>query len=189
MIVFISTLVAGILTDNIVLSGLFGIDDTIKPEASIKDVVKRCGLLGALLFLSSAVYYPLVTWVLKPLGLDCLATLLCILVIFGLSFGAFTLFERFLPVVYKVIAPYRGLMSCSVVILGGCLSLFSSEAVTGYLTALLYSLALVLGFLLVSVIFWGIRDLLKGDSVPASVKGLPLSLIVAALLSMAFECF
>ncbi len=189
MSIFFSVMVAGILTDNILLSGLLGFEEASAPENSILNILKKCGFTEALAFLSTLISYPLVKWVLKPLNLDILGPLLCVLVICGICFAAFILTKMFLPSVYKTLNHYKQVITCSALVLGICMKNFTADYVLGFGTSLVYSVAAMLGFLLVSVIFWGIRDFLTDESLPETVKGLPITLLAAALLSMAFQGF
>ncbi len=189
MSVFLSVMVAGILTDNILLSGLLGFTEATNPDRSILEILKKCGFTAVLVFLSSLISYPLVKWVLIPLGLDILTPLICVLVICGICFAAFILTKKYLPSVYKIIDHYKSVITCSALVLGICMKVFTADYVSGFGTAVLYSVAAMVGFLLVSVIFWGIRDFLNSEALPRSLRGLPMTLLAAALLSMAFQGF
>ena len=63
------------------------------------------------------------------------------------------------------------------------------SAVSGYGTALLYAVFSMVGFLIVSLIFWSLRGVLNSKELPRSLRGLPVTLLVAALISMAFQGF
>ncbi len=182
-------LISGVLTDNILLSGLLGLEEVTKKDSSLLEILKKCGIVAALVFLSTVVSYPLAGWVLIPIGAEVLVPLLCILVICGISFAALTLTKMFLPSVYGLLARYKEVITCSALVLGICLRPYGGEAALGYPEALVYSVAAMAGFLLVSVIFWSLRGFLNSEDLPKAVRGLPMTLLVAALLSMAFQGF
>lgn len=189
MSIFLSLVVAAVLTDNILLSSLLGFEQATDKDPSFIEILKRCGVTASLVFLSSAVSYPIIRWLLPLLGLEVLAGLICVLVICGLIFAAFTLTKLFLPSVYSFLKGYQAVITCSALVLGICLKLFSAEAVSGYGTALLYAVFSMVGFLIVSLIFWSLRGVLNSKELPRSLRGLPVTLLVAALISMAFQGF
>lgn len=189
MNLFLSIVVAAVLTDNIILSSFLGFEQATDKKPSLPEILKRCGITAALVFLSSAISYPIIRWILPLLGLEILAGFICVLVICGLIFAAFTLTQRFLPSVYSFLNGYKAIITCSALVLGICLKLFSTDAVSGYGTALIYAVFSMVGFLIVSVIFWSLRGVLNSEELPRSLRGLPVTLLVAALISMAFQGF
>lgn len=189
MSIFLSVVAAAVLTDNIMLSSLLGFEQATDKSPSFTEILKRCGITAAIVFLSSAVSYPVIKWVLPLLGLEVLTGLICVLVICGLIFAAFTLTKLFLPAVYGFLNGYKAVTTCSALVLGICLKLFSSSAVSDYATALLYAVFSMIGFLLVSLVFWSLRGVLNSEELPRSLRGLPVTLLVAALISMAFQGF
>ncbi|MBO5873110.1 MAG: hypothetical protein J6Q56_02775 [Clostridia bacterium] len=182
---FLTVLTAGILTDNILLSKLLGfelLDNDISPLT----ITKRSGAITSFLILSTAVTYPLINWVLLPLGIDYLSTLCSIIIICGILFGAFKLAKKFCTPISVFFERNQKLLTCSTVLLGVCLLNFENEYVTGYFSALLYSLSVGIGFLLVSIIMSAIHERLKSSDLPKCIQGLPITLLTASLLSLAF---
>ncbi len=189
MSIFLSIIVSAVLTDNIVLSSLLGFEQATDKDSSLLEILKKCGITAALVFLSSAVTYPIIRWLLLPFGLDLLSGLVCIIVISGLIVATFILTKMFLPEVYSFLDGYKSVITCSALVLGICLKISSADLIFGYGTALLYALFSMVGFLIVSLIFWSLRGVLNSEDLPRSLRGLPVTLLVAAFISMAFQGF
>lgn len=184
---FIALLMAGIFTDNIVTSKLLGIEDASENSGSALSLIKKCGVLTALLVLSTAVSYPVTEYILVLLGLGYLSSLAAVIIICGLLAAADIISKKYLPTVYEFLEKNRRVLVCSSVVLGMCLSAAQNELVTGYLSALVFAAATGIGFALVSFVFYGIRHRLDASDLPEAVKGLPVTLVIASLISMAFS--
>lgn len=185
----ITLLAAAILTDNIVLSKLLGVTEATTEQAGLFPLLKKCGLLTALMLVTTAAFYPLDRFVLSPLGIEYLSALVAIIIICGILALIFILSKRFLPAVYGFISRNSALLYCSAAVLGVCLSSVTYDKITNYPLALLYAVGAGLGLTLVSIIFYGINYRMATADLPDTVKGLPISLIIAALLSLAFGGF
>lgn len=184
---FVTLLVAGIFTDNVITAKLLGVDELYENDGSTVALLKKCGALTALLMLSVLITYPLYALVLSPLGLEYLSAFVTVIVICAVLVAAFLLSKRFLPVLYGFLKDNSRILTCSAVVLGLCLNTFQNELITGYLTAIIYTVASAVGFTLVSLIFYAIRERLEGTDLPECVKGLPITLLIASLLSLAFS--
>ncbi len=184
----ITLLIAGIFTDNLLTSKLLGLEN-VGEKTTPTELLKKCGALTVLLFVSSAVTYPVFRWVLTPLGAEYLYPFCAVIIVCSLLAAAFFLSKRYLPVVYSFLNKNRQVLTCSAVVLGLCLNAAQSDLVTGYLAALIYSLASSVGFAAVSFIFYAINNRLSDSSLPECVKGLPVTLIVASFISLAFSGF
>ncbi len=185
----ITLLAAAILTDNIVLSKLLGVTEAADEQAGLLPLLKKCGLLTALMLITTAAFYPLDRFVLSPLEIEYLSALAAIIIICGILALVFTLSKKLLPAVYGFISQNSALLYCSAAVLGVCLSSVTYDNVTSYPLALLYAVGAGLGFTLVSVIFYAINYRMAAVELPDTVKGLPITLIIAALLSVAFGGF
>lgn len=188
MSVFLTVLLAGIVTDNIVLSRLLGFEESSLSD-SMLDVAKKGGLISALLLISTAATYPLLKFLLLPFGLGYLSAFVAVLVICGILALAFTLSKKLLPSVHSFLEGNRAVLGCSAAVLGVCLLSLENDYVTTYPEALVYALASGIGFTLVSLVFFAIRERMKTAELPYFVKGLPLTLLTASLLSMAMGGF
>ncbi len=185
MNVIFTILVAGALTDNIVLNRLLGLPEASE-EAGLLATLKRSGIVTLLMLISTAITYPVIHWVLEPIGVGCLSTLFCIIIICAILFSAFFASKKFSPTVYGILEANRSVLTCSSAVLGICLLSHQAEYIKSYPSALLYCIAAGLGFFVVSVILGSIHKRLKTAELPKALTGLPLTLLTASLLSLAF---
>lgn len=184
----ITLIFAGLLTDNIVLSKLFLVGKSQEKQTA-SSILIRSGILGALMLLSVAATYPIIKWLLNPLSFGFLAPLIALLIVCGIIFSAFLLSHAFVPTLYSTLCAEREFFVCFAAVLCLNLNIFGVDYITGYPEALLYAVISALGFMLVSFIFFGLRTALSKTDIPEILCGLPITLLIASLLSMAFGGF
>lgn len=190
MKIILTLLFAGIFTNNIITANLLGIDFLhYNKKKSFSVLIKNCAVLTALLFISSAVTYPVFKWVLEPLKLGYLSALLCVILIGIIMFALYFLSGRFSSKLYSFLKTFFKPKTALRIVFGLCLLNMGNEIITRYPLALLYSVITGLGFTLTTVIFVSIQRRLADSDIPETVKGLPMTLIIAALISLAFGGF
>ena len=155
-----------------------------------QDVKKSMGMGYAVLFvtlLATAVTYPVYRYVLAPLHLEFLQTLLFILVIASLVQLVEFYLKKAAPALYASMGVYLALITTNCAILAVTLDVI----VEGYsfVEALVYASGSALGFMLSLVLLAGLRSRVDVAPVPKILKGAPVLFITAALLSMAFSGF
>jgi len=155
-----------------------------------QDVKKSMGMGYAVLFvtlLATAVTYPVYRYVLAPLHLEFLQTLLFILVIASLVQLVEFYLKKAAPALYASMGVYLALITTNCAILAVTLDVI----VEGYsfVEALVYASGSALGFMLSLVLLAGLRSRVDVAPVPKILKGAPILFITAALLSMAFSGF
>ena len=155
-----------------------------------QDVKKSMGMGYAVLFvtlLATAVTYPVYRYVLAPLHLEFLQTLLFILVIASLVQLVEFYLKKAAPALYASMGVYLALITTNCAILAVTLDVI----VEGYsfVEALVYASGSALGFMLSLVLLAGLRSRVDVAPVPKILKGSPILFITAALLSMAFSGF
>ncbi len=155
-----------------------------------QDVKKSMGMGYAVLFvtlLATAVTYPVYRYVLSPLHLEFLQTLMFILVIASLVQLVEFYLKKAAPALYASMGVYLALITTNCAILAVTLDVI----VEGYsfVEALVYASGSALGFMLSLVLLAGLRSRVDVAPVPKILKGSPILFITAALLSMAFSGF
>lgn len=155
-----------------------------------QDVKKSMGMGYAVLFvtlLATAVTYPVYRYVLAPLHLEFLQTLMFILVIASLVQLVEFYLKKAAPALYASMGVYLALITTNCAILAVTLDVI----VEGYtfIEALVYASGTALGFMLSLVLLAGLRSRVDVAPVPKILKGAPILFITAALLSMAFSGF
>jgi len=127
------------------------------------------------------------TFVLVPLGLEFLQIIAFILIIASLVQLVETVLQKAVPTLYKGLGIYLPLITTNCAILG--LALLNVLKNYDLLRAIIFGLGAGLGFTLALLLMAGIRQRLVFADVPRCLKGVPIALIVAGLLSLAFFGF
>ena len=133
------------------------------------------------------VTYALQHLVLNPLGLGYLQTIAFILVIAALVQMVEIILRKVSPALYQALGVYLPLITTNCCILGVAILVIQKDY--DLLTGIVYAVATALGFALALVVFAGIREQLAMTDVPRGMRGMPIALITAGLLAMAFMGF
>lgn len=183
----IMIIIGAALVNNVVLSQFLGICSFLGVSSQIKN---SAGLGGAVIFvitIASAVANLLYTFVLDPLGLDYLQTIVFIIVIAALVQVVEMFLKKTMPALYTALGIYLPLITTNCAVLGVALNNvsdgynFIQSVISGFGTGVGYTIAIVL--------LAGIRESLEGNDIPKPVKGAPLVLFCATLMGMAFYGF
>ena len=183
----ITILISGILTDNFVLSKFLGICPFLGVS---KKTNTAAGMSAAVIFvmlIATLVTYPVYAWLLVPNGLDYLQTIVFILVIAALVQLVEIALRKFLPPLYNSLGIYLPLITTNCAVLGVTILNFDNNYTYG--ESLLNAFGAGVGFLLAMILFAGVREKLEGCDIPESLKGLPITLIAASLVSISFLGF
>ncbi len=183
----ISVILAGILTDNMVLSKFLGICPFLGVSKKINTAFAMSVAVTLVMLLATAVTWPLYAFILVPLGLDYLQTIAFILVIAALVQLVEILLKKFLPPIYKALGIYLPLITTNCAVLG--ITLLNFQENYNFLLSLANALGAGLGFMVAMIIFAGIRTRLEKSDVPEFLKGLPITLISAGIVSLSFLGF
>ena len=187
MLSYISLSIGSILVGNVILGQFLGICPFLgvskrKTQAFGMGVAVVC-----VVFLSSIITYGLYYLVLKPLSIDYMSTVVFILVIASLVQFAELLIKKYFPSLYKDFGVYLPLITTNCVVLGVALNNISFGY--DFWRMCVYSLSISLGYLIVIFIFSTIREKLEHAPIPKAFKGVPIALICAAFMAMAFSGF
>ena len=183
----IMIIVSAAFINNVILSQFLGICSFLGVSNKIKT---SASLGGAVIFgitIASAVAYILYTFILAPLGLDYLQTIVFILVIAALVQIVEMFLKKTSPALYTALGIYLPLITTNCAVLGVALNNvtdgydFIESVVSGFGTAVGYTIAIVL--------LAGIREQIADNDIPEPVKGAPLVLFCATLMGMAFFGF
>lgn len=182
-------LMAGVLVNNYVLQQFLGICPFLGVSKKF-DQASGMGIAVTFVMLcATAATWPIYTYALVPLKLEYLQTIVFILVIAALVQFVEIVLKKFIPALYKSLGVFLPLITTNCAVLGVAIDNLSFEYVTNYGTALLSSFGVGLGFLFAMVIFAGVRGRIENSPAPKAMKGLPVTLIAAAIVSLAFYGF
>jgi electron transport complex protein RnfA len=175
------------LVNNFVLVRFLGLCPAIGASHRLDNALGLSLATTLVLTLSSGLTWMLDTWVLQPLSLTHLRILGFILLIAGaVQFIEVTL-RRSSPLFHQRLGIYLPLITSNCAVLG--VALLNAGRMGNLLEALVFGLAAGLGFGLVMVSFAGLRERLAGADVPRHFQGVPIALVSAGLMSLAFLGF
>lgn len=184
---FIVILMGAALVNNYVLNRFLGICPFL---GVTKDLKSALGMSFAIIFvmvMATAATWPIQIFLLDPHGLGFLQIVAFIIIIASLVQLIEIVLKRHIPVLYKSLGVYLPLMTTNCAIIAVTITNITEGL--GFFASLMNALGAGLGFLLAMVLFSGIRTYTDSANPPASFKGLPLALISAAILSLAFFGF
>ncbi|MCF0211209.1 MAG: electron transport complex protein RnfA [Bacteroidales bacterium] len=184
---YLKIFIFAIFVSNVVLSQFLG----ICPFLGVSNKVSTASGMGmAVVFvmaLSTIVTYLLQNFVLVPLGLGFLQTIMFILVIAALVQMVEIILKKISPALYQSLGVFLPLITTNCAVLGVAIKVIQQDF--NLLQGLTYSISTALGFTLALVLFAGIREHLELMEMPKGVKGMPIALISAGILAMAFMGF
>lgn len=179
-------LLAGILTNNMVLSKFLGICPFLGVSKKVKTAFSMSVAVTIVMVIATAVTWPLNQYVLGS-KYNYLQTVVFILVIAAIVQLIEIFLKKYIPPIYKALGIYLPLITTNCAVLG--ITLLNVQDELAYLPSLLNALAAGLGFMLAMILFAGVRERLETADVPEFLKGLPITLIAAALVSLSFLGF
>ena len=185
----ITIVLAGILTENMVLSKFLGICPFLGVSKKTNTAVSMGIAVTLVMLLATAVTYPIQIYILDRFGLGYLQTIVFILIIAALVQLVEIVLKKYIPPLYTALGVYLPLITTNCAVLGITMLNFTSERITNYPEALFNALGAGLGFLFAMFIFSGVRTRLETSNIPESLKGLPITLVSAAIVSLSFLGF
>ena len=175
------------LINNVVLNQFLGICSFLGVSKQMKASLSLGGAVIFVITIASAVASLLYDYVLAPLGLDFMKTIVFILVIAALVQVVEMFLKKKSPAIYKALGIYLPLITTNCAVLGVALTNvqdgynFIQSVLSGFGTAVGYTIAIVL--------LASIRGRIREEDIPAPLRGAPIVLICAALMSIAFMGF
>ncbi len=180
-------LIGGLLVNNFVLSQFLGICPFLGVSKKLSQAAGMSAAVIAVMLLATAVTWPIQTFLLDPFDLGYLQTLVFILIIAALVQLVELLLRRFLPPLYKALGIYLPLITTNCAVLG--VAILNIDSGLNYGQSLMNALGAGLGFLLAMVLFAGVRERLESADIPQGLRGMPITLIAASLVSLSFLGF
>lgn len=187
MLTYISIIVTAIFVNNIVFSQFLGICPFIGVSKRLESAVGMGAAVMFVMALATSVTWILQTTVLEPLGLQFIQTIAFILVIASLVQMLEIVLKKVAKSLYQALGVFLPLITTNCAVLG--VAILVTQRGFGFMESLVYSVSTAIGFTLALVIFAGIREQLQLVDVPRSMRGVPIALICAGLLAMAFMGF
>ncbi len=180
-------LFSAILVDNFVLSRFLGICPFLGVSKNLKTAMGMSFAVIAVMEIATALTWPIYYLILKPLNLSYLQTVIFILVIAALVQIIETFLKKSIPSLYMALGIYLPLITTNCAVLG--VTILNLDESYNFVQSLINSLGAGLGFMLALFLFSGVRSKVDSADIPKSMKGLPITLISAGLVSISFFGF
>lgn len=185
---YIIILIAAVFVNNIVLAQFLGICPFLGVSSKVSTSV---GMSGAVLFvmtIATMATYLLYEYILVPAGLDYLRTITFILVIAALVQMVEIMLKKVSPPLYQALGVFLPLITTNCAVLGVAILALGLDG-GSLLKAVFFAVSNSIGFGLALIVFASLREHLELANIPEGMKGVPINLLTAGLLSLAFLGF
>jgi len=184
---YIIIIIAAIFVNNIVLMQFLGICPFVGVSGKISTSV---GMSGAVMFVMTIA--TIVTWliqyyVLIPLDIGFLQTITFILVIASLVQMVEIILKKVSPPLYTALGVFLPLITTNCAVLGVAILTIQKEF--NLMEGVVYAIASAVGFGLAMILFAGLREHTELMEAPKGMKGVPIALVMAGILALAFMGF
>ena len=193
---YILIIISAIFVNNILLSQFLGVCPFLGVSKKVSTALGMSGAVCFVITLATLVTYLLQVYVLAPLGIEFMQTISFILVIAALVQMVEIVLKKISPSLYAALGVFLPLITTNCAVLGVALNVVGKEFSFGgeahmlnLPEAIVYAFATSIGFGLAMVLFAGLREQLSLNSVPKAFKGIPIALVTASILAMAFMGF
>lgn len=183
ILIFISV----IFVNNIVLSQFLGICPFLGVSKKIQTSLGMGMAVAFVLTVATVVTFLLQKCVLDPLGLQYLQTIAFILVIASLVQMVEIILKKVSPALYQSLGIFLPLITTNCAVLGVAILVIQKDFTL--IESIVYAFSTAIGFALALVLFAGIREQLAYVNIPKGMRGMPIVLVAAGLLSLAFMGF
>jgi electron transport complex protein RnfA len=175
------------LVNNFVLTQFLGLCPFVGVSQRFE---AAAGMALATLFvltLASGASWAAWHWLLEPLGLGYLRTLVFVLLIAAVVQGAEMIVRATSPLLHELLGVFLPLITTNCAVLG--VALINLERQHGFVESLIFGAAAAAGFGLALLLFAGLRERMDTTDVPAAFRGTPIALVTAGLMALAFMGF
>ncbi len=188
MLAYLSIIVTAIFINNIVFAQFLGICPFLGVSKKISSALGMGAAVTFVITLATVVAWLLQTYVLNPLGLQFLQTIVFILVIAFLVQLLEIVMKKITPALYQALGVFLPLITTNCAVLGVAILVIQKNF--NLLESVVYGLSTSIGFTLALWVFAGIREQLDLTiAMPRGMRGIPIALICAGVLAMAFMGF
>ena len=184
---YFAIIVGAILVNNVVLAQFLGICPFLGVSSKVETSLGMGAAVTFVMSLTAVVAWCIQTYVLVPLHIEYMQTIVFILVIAALVQMVEIILKKVSPSLYQALGIFLPLITTNCAVLGVAILMIQKEFTL--LQSVVFSFASAIGFALALVLFAGIRERLDFEDVPAAMKGTPIALVAAALMAMAFLGF
>lgn len=180
-------MMSSVLVNNYVLSRFLGICPFLGVSKKLDQATGMGIAVIFVMLVATAVTWPIQYYILDANGLGYMQTIVFILVIASLVQFIEIVLKKFIPALHKSLGVYLPLITTNCAVLGVTINNITDGY--NFVESIVSALGCGLGFLLAMVLFSGLRSRIEESQIPPSFRGLPVTLIAASFLSLAFFGF
>jgi len=184
---YIIIVISAVLVSNIVLAQFLGICPFLGVSGKVSTSVGMSAAVMFVMTLATIVTWLISNYILIPFGISFLQTISFILVIAALVQMVEIILKKISPPLYQALGIFLPLITTNCAVLGVALLTISKNF--NLLEGIIFAIANAIGFGLAMILFSGLREHLDLMQVPKGMKGVPIALITAGILSLAFMGF
>ena len=194
---YILIIISAVFVNNIVLSQFLGICPFLGVSNKVSTAAGMSTAVTFVITLSTLVTYLIQYYILVPLHIEFMQTIIFILVIAGLVQMVEIILKKISPSLYQALGIFLPLITTNCTVLGIAIMVVTKEFSFGGGAAhllnlgesVVFAFSSAIGFGLAMILFAGIREQLELNGVAKPFKGVPIALITAGILAMAFMGF
>lgn len=183
----INIIIFALLVNNVVLAQFLGICPFLGVSQKTSTAIGMGGAVIFVMALANMVTYLIYNFILIPMGVEFMQTITFILVIAGLVQIVEIVLKKASPSLYQALGIYLPLITTNCAVLG--IAILAVQKDYNLVFSVVYAAATALGFTLALILLAGLREQLALTQYPKGMKGFPIALVTAGLLSLAFMGF
>lgn len=184
---YILLIISAVLINNVVLAQFLGICPFLGVSNKVSTALGMAGAVTFVIVLATTVTYLVQVYVLNPLGIAFMQTITFILVIAFLVQMVEIILKKTSQALYQALGIFLPLITTNCAVLGVAILVIKKNY--NLLEGVVFGASTAIGFGLALIILAGIREQLELVDVPRGMKGVPLSLVIAGILALAFMGF
>ena len=184
---YFAIIIGAIFVNNVVLAQFLGICPFLGVSSKVETSLGMGAAVTFVMALSAVVTWLIQTYVLVPLGIEYMQTIVFILVIAALVQMVEIVLKKVSPSLYQALGIFLPLITTNCAVLGVAILMIQKEF--SLLQGVAYNVATAIGFALALVIFAGLRERIEFEEAPKAFQGVPIALITASILAMALMGF
>ena len=184
---YFAIIIGAIFVNNVVLAQFLGICPFLGVSSKVETSMGMGAAVTFVMALSAVVTWLIQTYILVPLGIEYMQTIVFILVIAALVQMVEIVLKKVSPSLYQALGIFLPLITTNCAVLGVAIAMIQKEF--SLLQGVAFNVATALGFALALVIFAGLRERIEFEEAPKAFQGVPIALITASILALAFMGF
>jgi len=184
---YILIIISAIFVNNVILAQFLGICPFLGVSNKVNTALGMSGAVVFVIVLATILTYMVQIYVLRPLNIEYLQTISFILVIAALVQMVEIILKKISQPLYQALGIFLPLITTNCAVLGVALLVIKKDY--NLLEGVVFGAATAIGFGLALVILAGIREQMDLVNIPKGMRGVPISLIVAGILALAFMGF